>query len=108
MEGVSLSDLDTVLAAKERGGGGGSAAERAKDALARYLGSAEKPSDEVKQAVAKQLNISEETVKRAFREMGGKATRTKEKPSRTLWRLPADDSDQADDTASDQDADKGD
>lgn len=106
MEGVSLSDLDTVLAAKERGGGGGSAAERAKDALARYLGSADKPSDEVKQAVAKQLNISEETVKRAFREMGGKATRTKEKPSRTLWRLPADDS--ASGNASDQDDDKGD
>ena len=75
MEGVSLSDLDTVLAAKEQGNRGASAAERAKDALAKYLGGAEKPSDEVKQAVAKQLNLSEETVKRAFREMGKPAHR---------------------------------
>jgi hypothetical protein len=97
MEGISLSDLDTVLAAKEQGTrGGGSAAERAKDALAIYLGDAEKPSDEVRQAVAAQLNISEETVKRAFREMGGVHSRTKEKPSRTLWRLPKDDDDQGD------------
>ncbi|MFA1701658.1 AAA family ATPase [Mycobacterium intracellulare] len=103
MEGVSLSDIDSVLAAKERGNGGGSAAERAKDALATYLGDAEKPSDEVKQAVAVQLKISEETVKRAFRDMGGKSTRTKEKPSRTLWRLPDDD----DDTAATDQADEG-
>jgi hypothetical protein len=34
MEGVSLSDLDTVLAAREQGNRGASAAERAKDALA--------------------------------------------------------------------------
>ncbi|KZS72157.1 hypothetical protein A4G26_24485 [Mycobacterium kansasii] len=98
MEGVSLSDLDTVLAAKERGGGG-SAAERAKDALAKYLGDAEKPSEEVKQAVAKQLNISEETVKRAFRDLDGVSRRTKEKPSRTMWRLAAEGENRADDTA---------
>ncbi|KKF01587.1 AAA family ATPase [Mycolicibacterium obuense] len=90
MEGVSLSDLDTVLAAKEQGGRGGTAVERAKDALAKYLGEEQKPSDEVRQAVASQLNVSEETVKRAFRELGGKSTRTKEKPSRTLWLLPTD------------------
>jgi len=102
MEGASLSDIDSVLAAKEQGSRGGSAAERAKDALRKYLGSAEKPSDDVKQAVAAQLKVSEETVKRAFRDMGGKSTRTKEKPSRTLWRLPADDDDQADETATDQ------
>ncbi|WP_094288415.1 AAA family ATPase [Mycobacterium lehmannii] len=100
MDGVSLSDLDTVLAAKEQGGRGGSAVERAKDALAKYLGDAQKPSDEVRQAVASQLNVSEETVKRAFRELGGQSTRTKEKPSRTLWSLP--------DAADDADGDQGD
>jgi hypothetical protein len=100
MEGVSLSDLDTVLAVKEQGSRGGSAVERAKDALCKYLGSAEKPSDEVRDAVATQLKVSPETVKRAFREMDGVSTRTKEKPSRTLWRLP----DAADDL-SDEEAD---
>lgn len=100
MEGVSLSDLDTVLAAKEQGGRGGAAVERAKDALAKYLGGAQKPSDEVREAVASRLNVSEETVKRAFRELGGKSERTKEKPSRTLWSLPTD--------AADEDGDQGD
>ncbi|OBK97738.1 hypothetical protein A5645_05535 [Mycobacterium asiaticum] len=100
MDGVSLSDLDTVLAAREQGGRGGAAGERAKDALAKYLGDGQKPSDEVRQAVASQLNVSEETVKRAFRELGGKSARTKEKPSRTLWSLPTD--------ADDADGDQGD
>ena len=90
MEGVSLSDLDTVLAAKEQGGRGGTAVERAKDALANYLGDEQKPSDEVREAVASRLNVSTETVKRAFRELGGESTRTKAKPSRTLWSLPTD------------------
>lgn len=92
-EGASLSDVDTVLAAKEQGSRGGTAGERAKNALSTYLGSkgAEKPSDEVKQAVAEQLGVSEDTIKRAFREMGGKHRRTTETPSRTLWWLPTED-----------------
>ncbi len=90
MEGASLTDLDSVLAAKEHGGGA-SATERAKDALTKYLGDAERPSDEVKKSVAEQINVSEATVKRAFKDMGGETRRTKEKPSRTMWSLPRDD-----------------
>lgn len=100
MEGASLTDLDTVLTAKEQGGGGASATERAKDALAKYLGDGDKPSDEAKKAVAEQLKISEVSVKRAFSDMGGMSRRTKEKPSRTMWSLPsADEGDKADDPA---------
>lgn len=96
MEGASLSGLDSVLAAKEQGARSGGAGERAKDALRAYLGTAgdEKPSDEVKAAVAEQLGVSEETIKRAFREIGGKYRHTKEKPARTLWWLPVDEDDQ--------------
>ena len=100
MQGASLSDLDTVLASKEHGGRGGTAGERAKNALRTYLGrgGAEKPSEEVKQAVTEQLAVSEDTVKRAFRDMGGKHRRTTETPSRTLWWLPKDDEDDGEDT----------
>ncbi|OHT48868.1 AAA family ATPase [Mycobacteroides chelonae] len=96
MEGASLSGLDSVLAAKEQGARSGGAGERAKDALRAYLGTAggEKPSDEVKAAVAEQLGVSEDTIKRAFREMGGKHRRTKETPAHTLWWLPVDEDDQ--------------
>jgi hypothetical protein len=94
MDGVSLVDLDTVLTTKEQGSRGGSQGEQAKDALAKYLGDKKKPSEEVKQAVATQLGISERTVTRAFKDMGGQWERTDEIPSRTLWWLPKDEADE--------------
>lgn len=87
MDGVSLSDIDAVLAAKEQGGRGPSAQDKAAAFLSERLGDGvPQPSDEIKVAAA-QLDISEATLKRAFGSLGGKSTRTKEKQPRTLWSL---------------------
>jgi hypothetical protein len=91
MDGASLSDLDSALSAREQGKGKASASDRAKAALRDLLGDGQpQPSDEIKQAVMDKLQVSGATVKNAFREIGGTSERTKEKPSRTMWSLPAD------------------
>jgi|GEM_PF-5554344 len=90
MDGVSLSDIDAVLATKEQGGRGPSEHERAAAFLRDRLSNSPQPSSQIKEAGA-QLGFSEATLKRAFASLGGKSERAKAKQPGTVWSLSVDD-----------------